>query len=176
MQGTDGALYGTAAYGGSSGSGTVFKLNPDGTGFTVLQNFDNSTTGGYPNAVMQGTDGALYGTAAYGGSSGSGTVFKLNPDGTGFTILQNFDNSTTGGNPIAGLIQGTDGALYGTTQGGGSSGFGTVFKLYLDGTAACSNPTKPDGSSCNDGNECTDDEVCTNGRCGGGSITCTSEQ
>ena len=67
----------------------MFKLNTDGTGFTVLKNFDYSTTGGYPYAgLMQGTDGALYGTAYQGGSSGYGTVFKLNPDGTGFTVAQ----------------------------------------------------------------------------------------
>jgi len=132
LQGSDGALYGTAQSGGSLGNGTVFKLNPDGTGFTVLKNFDSSTTGGYPQAgLLQGTDGALYGTASQGGSLGYGTVFKLNPDGTGFTVLKNFDNSTTGGYLHAGLLQGTDGALYGTAYQGGSSGVGTVFRLVL---------------------------------------------
>src|SRR5437879_8038086 len=97
VQGTDGALYGTAGSGGSSGYGTVFKLNPDGTGFTVLQNFDYSTTGGYPyGKLVQGTDGALYGTAVSGGSGGDGTVFQLNPDGTGLTVLKNLVNYTTG--------------------------------------------------------------------------------
>src|SRR5207249_1841382 len=119
----------------SGGYGTVFKLNSDGTGFTVLKNFDNVTTGGNLYAgLIQGTDGALYGTASNGGSSGYGTVFKLNPDGTGFTVLKNFDNSTTGGYPYAGLIQGTDGALYCTAFNGGSSGYGTVFKLNPNGT------------------------------------------
>jgi uncharacterized repeat protein (TIGR03803 family) len=106
IQGTDGALYGTASSGGSNDYGTVFKLNPDGTGFTVLLSLDYFTTGGTPYAgLIQGTDGALYGTASRGGSSGYGTVFKLNPDGTGFTVLANFDGSTTGGSPFAGLVQ-----------------------------------------------------------------------
>jgi len=135
MQAADGALYGTAASGGSSGYGTVFKLMPDGTGFTVLLSLDDSTTGGTPiGGLMQGADGALYGTAVNGGSGGYGTVFKLNPDGTGFTVLQNFDYSTTGANPESALIQGTDGALYGTAYYGGSNGGGTVFKLNPDGT------------------------------------------
>src|SRR5439155_4018406 len=140
IQGTDGALYGTAGAGGPGGYfggyGTVFKLNPDGAGFTVLKTFDDySTTGGGLYArLVQGTDGALYGTANYGGSSYSGTVFKLKTDGTGLTVLQNLDYSMTGGSSQGGLIQGTDGALYGTANQGGSSGYGTVFQLNPDGT------------------------------------------
>jgi uncharacterized repeat protein (TIGR03803 family) len=134
VQGTDGSLYGTASQGGISGVGTVFKLNPDGSGSTTLHTFDYSS-GAYPyGGLVQGTDGALYGTTYYGGSIGYGTVFKLNTDGTAFAVLKNFDNSTTGGYPYAGLVQGTDGALYGSTVSGGSSGYGTVFKLEVDGT------------------------------------------
>jgi uncharacterized repeat protein (TIGR03803 family) len=135
VQGTDGALYGTTYYGGSGSYGTVFKLNTDGSGFTVLQNFDYSTTGGYVYAgLMQGTDGALYGTAYQGGTSGYGTAFKLNTNGTGFTVLKNFDYSASGGYVFAGLVQGSDGALYGAASSGGSGGYGTVYKLNTDGS------------------------------------------
>ena len=126
----------TALLGGSGGYGTVFKLNPDGTGFTVLKNFYIFTTGGYLAAgLIQGTDGALYGTAVQGGSRGYGTVFKLNTDGTGFTVLKNFDYFTDGGYlQGGGLVQRTDGTIYGTAYGGGSSGAGTVFQLNADGS------------------------------------------
>ncbi len=155
MQGSDGALYGTTQSGGTYGSGTLFKVNRDGTGFTVLKNFDYYTTGGNPNGrLIQGSDGALYGTARNGGSSGNnnyydpyyyyyhyyynyGTLFKINPDGTGFTVLKTFDNysySTAGAYPKGGLTQGSDGALYGTTENGGSNGSGALFKLNPDGT------------------------------------------
>jgi len=135
IQGTDGALYGAASQGGSSGYGAVFTLNTDGTGFTVLQNFDYSTTGGYLySGLMQGADGALYGTASQGGSGSYGTVFTLNTDGTGFAVLKNFDYSTTGAYLYTGLLQATDGALYGLAHQGGSNGYGTVFKLDTDGT------------------------------------------
>jgi uncharacterized repeat protein (TIGR03803 family) len=135
LQGVDGALYGTTAYGGASGLGTVFKLNPDGTSYSVLKHF-SGIDGALPWAgLIQETDGALYGTTGLGGSSSEGTVFKLNPDGSGFSVLKSFDPSQGGGvEPLAGLIQGLDGALYGTTEFGGSSGSGTVFRLNRDGT------------------------------------------
>src|SRR5262245_45109023 len=135
IQGTDGALYGTTNRGGTSFAGTVFKLNIDGTGFTVLKHLTTASTGGRPSCgLVQGADGALYGTTDTGGSGGSGTVFKLNTDGTGFTVLKNFSSPTTGASPSGGLIQGSDGILYGTTVTGGSAGGGTVFKLNTDGT------------------------------------------
>ena len=135
VQGADGALYGTALYGGSVGGGTVFKLNTDGTGFAVLKNLDYATTGYYPYGnLIQGSDGALYGTAVYGGTFGTGTAFKLNTDGTGFSVLVDFDYSNNGGYPYGGLKEGTDGKLYGAASEGGSSYYGTVFKLDTDGT------------------------------------------
>jgi len=134
IHGTDGQLYGMTQQGGSSGVGTVFKINADGSGHTVLHNFNN-TNGGYPlGSLIQGVDGALYGLTQDGGSSGAGTIFKINADGSAHNVLHNFNN-TNGGYPLGSLIQGADGALYGLTQGGGSSGFGTVFKINADGSA-----------------------------------------
>ncbi len=134
VQGTDGAFYGTARDGGSSVYGTAFKVNADGSGFTVLKNFDNSTTGGFPAGVLvKGTDGAFYGTASQGGISGYGTAFKVNADGSDFSVLKNFDYDTTGSFPAGVLVKGTDGAFYGTARSGGSSGYGTAFKMNADG-------------------------------------------
>jgi uncharacterized repeat protein (TIGR03803 family) len=101
---------------------------------------------------MQGTDGALYGTTFGGGSLGYGTVFKLNTNGTGFTVLLNFDGPT-GANPVAGLMQGADGALYGTTVQGGSANVGTVFRLVFTlantpPVAQCQNVTVSAGANC----------------------------
>jgi uncharacterized repeat protein (TIGR03803 family) len=129
-------LYGTAEFGGSSGRGTVFKLNTDGTGFTNLHSFTaNLSDSYYPEAGLTFSGNTLYGTAAYGGTSGSGTVFKVNTDGTGFTNLYSFtalNNSTNsdGRYPDVDLIL-SGNALYGTAAGGGSSGQGTVFGLLL---------------------------------------------
>ena len=134
IQGTDGALYGTTVLGGSGGAGTVFRMNSDGTDFTVLKSFVYST-GAYPEGgVIQGTDGALYGTTAIGGSTDSGTIFKLNTDGSDFTILQDLDYFTSLIAYPGRLVQGPDGALYGTSAYGGSAGYGTVFRLNTDGS------------------------------------------
>jgi uncharacterized repeat protein (TIGR03803 family) len=135
LLGSNGVLYGTTYYGGTGDAGTVFMLNQDGTDFAVLKNFDASTTGGSSYARLLEVDKVLYGTTYVGGNGNAGTVFKLNRDGTGFAVLKHFDNTVTGGHPAAGITVGRDGVLYGTALHGGSSLFGTVFKLNTDGSA-----------------------------------------
>lgn len=131
-QGNDGALYGTTHSGGANGCGTIFRVNTDGTGFTVLLDFDLGVTGGNPDAALiQATDGFLYGTTEVGGWTGDGTCFRLWPDGTSFAVLWTFDGNATGASPMAGLIQANDGNFYGTTSAGGANGDGTVFKLVV---------------------------------------------
>ena len=133
-------LYGTAQLGGSSGNGTVFKVNTNGTGFTNLHTFTatlypdrTNSDGAQPSAALILSGNTLYGTAYRGGNSGNGTVFKVNTDGTGFTTLHSFTNLVSGGTndgaaPYAGLILSGD-TLYGTTtQGGGLGNNGTVFR------------------------------------------------
>ena len=84
-----GAIKHTAYSGGASNLGTVFRLGADGAGYTVLRSFTGTTTnGGKPlAALIEGMDGALYGTTFVGGSSNRGTVFKLNEDGTGYDVV-----------------------------------------------------------------------------------------
>src|SRR5437016_6277308 len=131
-------LYGTAFGGGSSGKGTVFKLNPDGTGFTTLHSFTDvdyaaggtNGDGAYPGAGLIVSGNTLYGTAQAGGSSGYGTVFAVNTDGTGFTTLHIFSGGSDGASPLASLIL-SGNTLYGTASGGGDLGDGTVFSISL---------------------------------------------
>ena len=93
-----------------------------------------STDGGQPSAgLVLGIDTNFYGTTVNGGTSGSGTVFKITSAGT-LTPLWNFTGGTDGGNPQAGLVQGTDSNFYGATFGGGLNGSGTVFKISSAGT------------------------------------------
>lgn len=152
VQGLDGKFYGTTAVGDQgclNGCGTVFKITPGGR-ITTLYSFcalSNCADGIDPNSVVLGTDGNFYGTTYLGGSGSNnlGTVFKITSKGT-LTTLYSFcaqPNCVDGSAPLAGLIQGSDGSLYGTTINGGANvsscivfqagGCGTVFKITPGG-------------------------------------------
>ncbi len=73
----DSTLYGTASSGGSSGNGTVFKVNIDGTGFTTLHSFSGGRDGASPLASLILSSNTLYGTASGGGDLGDGTVLSI---------------------------------------------------------------------------------------------------
>jgi uncharacterized repeat protein (TIGR03803 family) len=133
VQGPDGTLYGTATYGEASVAGTIFKMQPDGSGFTVLKLFTNSLDGANPYRGLALSSNVLYGTTAYGGISNLGTVFKIRSDGTGYTVLKNFTGSD-GANPFYAGLTLSGGIIYGATYYGGSSNQGTLFKLNTDGT------------------------------------------
>ncbi len=166
IEDASGNLYGTTALGGTGthalecagiGCGTVFKLSPNGSGFTetVLYSFccqggSNCTDGAYPygTGVIEDASGNLYGTTSAGGvnscdTPGCGTVFKLAPNGDGSyteSVLHSFDY-TDGAGPDAGLIEDASGNLYGTTSSGGTGlswecegcSSGTVFELSPSG-------------------------------------------
>src|SRR5690349_5619965 len=110
-------LYGTCSGGGVAGNGTVFKINIVGTGFTNLHDFRNYTNSdGYtPSGGLVIAGDTLYGTARGGGSWGWGTVFAIDTDGTGFTVLHNCrQTASDAANPSAGLLL-AGSTLYGTS-------------------------------------------------------------
>jgi uncharacterized repeat protein (TIGR03803 family) len=147
-------LYGTAAFGGTNGNGTVFTLNTNGTGYSVLHTFTTGSTNPV-SGLFTNSDGAnsvaglilsgnnLYGTAAYGGTNGNGTVFAVNTNGTGYSVLHTFTTGKTnfsgvytnsdGANPNAGLIL-SGNILYGTASMGGTNGNGTLFAVNINGS------------------------------------------
>src|SRR5580698_7613513 len=147
-QGPDGNFYGTTSEGGNinvcsglePGCGTIFKITPGGT-FTTLYRFGANpdfTDGAEPDSgVVLGADGNFYGTTIGGGTTTSGTVFKITPGGT-FTSLYSLctqDNCPEGAFPAGGLVQGTDGNFYGATlEGGGTGAEGVLFKITPSGT------------------------------------------
>ena len=127
------ALYGTAQAGGSSGYGTVFSINTDGTGFTNLYTFSGGGDGSYPwnGLVLSGS--TLYGTTADAPGPGLATIFAMNTDGTGFTTLYSFTGGDDGAYLQGGLLL-SGNSLYGAAQSGGSSGSGTLYAVNTDGT------------------------------------------
>jgi uncharacterized repeat protein (TIGR03803 family) len=138
IEGVDGALYGTTSSGSDPIAGVVFKLNKDGSAFGVLHTFISTNDGGaYPQGrlVQDPRLGIIYGTTSSGGTNYNGTVFRLNPDGSGYQELKSFGETVNDPtDPATGLVQGTDGALYGTTYSGGAREDGALFKLNLDGS------------------------------------------
>jgi uncharacterized repeat protein (TIGR03803 family) len=135
IQGANGNFYGTTDAGGASGNGTVFEVTAAGK-LTTLYSFAGTPDGASPIApVMQGFDGSFYGTTFLGGAAGAGTVFRITPAGKE-TVLYNFcsqTNCTDGSAPESGLVQTSDGTLYGTTVLGGEIGAGTIFELTGSG-------------------------------------------
>lgn len=157
---SDGKFYGTTKFGKRGTidtTGIVYRLNPDGSGFTVLHRFAAftsanvasspiNTDGAYPTAeLIEGSDGLLYGITGGGGPHGTGAIFKIAKDGSGFQLLHTFSAITTtatdtlaknveGMSPSSPLVEGADGKFYGTTSAGGVNGRGTIFRLNFDGT------------------------------------------
>jgi uncharacterized repeat protein (TIGR03803 family) len=171
IEGTDGYLYGTAFSGGTNGTGTIYRVRKDASGFQVLHHFAGfqlaqnilvrnpdgdiiNAEGAYPLArLLFAVDGKLYGTTTQGGANGTGTIFRLNADGTGFEVIKTFDASPaiitdttdpnyglirkngSGAYPQSGLIQSsTTNVLYGTTSTLGANGFGSVYSIGVDGS------------------------------------------
>src|SRR5690242_12604205 len=111
-------LYGTAIGGGSFGKGTIFRINTDGSGFTNLYSFTGFAYGGSdPATGLILSDNTFYGTAR-GGSAGLGIIYKINLDGSGFSVVHSFTGGNDGGFPYASMVISSN-SLFGTTQGGG---------------------------------------------------------
>lgn len=126
VPGRDGSWYGTTYRGGAFGAGSVFRVNPTTFVLTTLHDFGGG--GGQnpvPGALMQSTDGMLYGTTQLGGF---GTVYKLDPETLDFTNLHTFTGIANGRTPLGGVTEGPDGFLYGTTVLGGQ-GYGTIYRV-----------------------------------------------
>jgi uncharacterized repeat protein (TIGR03803 family) len=134
---SNGDFYGTTTAGGASKEGTVFKMTPAGK-VTLLHSFTGSSDGSMPiGALVQASDGNLYGTCYSGGANGTGTAFRITTKGV-FTKIYDFAAEAAPGNigylPRAGLIQASDGNLYGTAwQGGAFTATGTIYQLTLAG-------------------------------------------
>jgi uncharacterized repeat protein (TIGR03803 family) len=134
-----GVLYGVASYGGPNWSGVAFRINPDGTGYSLLHAFGDPDIGGNGDGVLPYNsdlayaDGKLYGTTFFGPTN-IGTIWSVDTSGNNYSIVYDqFGNSFPAGRNLqAGLvISGNN--LYGITFDGGSGGGGTVFRVGTDG-------------------------------------------
>jgi uncharacterized repeat protein (TIGR03803 family) len=134
-QGSDGNFYGTTSGGGADSAGTIFKLTPAGQ-LTTLYNLcsqSDCADGEGASALVQATDGNFYGAMSAGGGNNEGTIFQISSSGT-LATLYNFcpkSGCGDGVEPLGGLIQDTNGTLYGTAFAGGPTGHGSVYSLSV---------------------------------------------
>ncbi|MGA2554692.1 MAG: choice-of-anchor tandem repeat GloVer-containing protein, partial [Verrucomicrobiota bacterium] len=132
VQGGNGHFYGTSAFGGSQGGGSIFEITNTG-GATVLHSFPQLNAGASA-ALTLGADGIFYGTTAANGLNGEGTLFRITPGGDFgayiFSALDTNADNAGGANPSAALTADSAGNLYGTCAAGGTSGSGVIFQVY----------------------------------------------
>ena len=133
-EGPDGSLFGSVSTDASappgSGAGAIFRVALNGQS-VQLHVFDGKGGAAPSGRLLYASDGYLYGVTKEGGGSGFGTIYRVLPDGSGFQVIHDFDGED-GGAPLAGLIQGPDGILYGTASKG-AGGDGTVFSASPTG-------------------------------------------
>ncbi|MGC2329526.1 MAG: choice-of-anchor tandem repeat GloVer-containing protein [Candidatus Sulfotelmatobacter sp.] len=128
MQASNGNFYGATVNGGLYGNGVVFEMSPAGA-YTDLHDFDPNTEGGEPfSALIEGTDGVLYGTTAYGGTYNAGTIYSIPLSGGNSNTLYSFD-SASGRAPGAPVTQHTNGTFYSDSAWGGSDDLGTFYSF-----------------------------------------------
>ncbi|HMQ69333.1 MAG TPA: hypothetical protein PKA90_09985 [Ignavibacteria bacterium] len=129
-------LYGAALYGGEKNNGVIFRINPDGSGYLPVHVFNGSDTdGAQPHSGIIVLNDVLYGLTAEGGIEKKGTLYRMNPDGSDFSVLYSFSKGT-GHNPHGRLTIGSDDStLFGITRTGGTDKLGAIFSINLRDTS-----------------------------------------
>ncbi len=142
----DGFLYATCEGGGRHGRGVVLRIRPDGADYRVLHEF--SSEGDHPRnpsaPLVQWHDRRLFGTTSNGGGYNKGAVFAIHPDSGEVSLIHGF-GASDGGQPRAGLLLASDGALYGATPEWGVTGGGTLYRVIYDGVRVASTTKTPEG-------------------------------
>ncbi len=136
LLGTDGKIYGTCSEGGATGGGTLWVYTIATNTLEKRVDFDTTTgaaaKGSRPKGqLVQATNGLIFGTCQLGGLNGRGSIYEFNPANNAFAKRYDFAAlpSVTGGGPFSGMIQASNGLLYGTAKGGGTGNGGVIFSF-----------------------------------------------
>jgi uncharacterized repeat protein (TIGR03803 family) len=131
VQASNGNLYGAFTGGGANSSGGIFEMTTSGV-LLNLYSFPGGDGPSSPLGLLQAADGSFYGTTEIGGKKGYGTIFRMSPTGV-VTLLYSFKGGRGDGKYPAGLMQATDGNLYGVTPQGGAENSGTIYQITTAG-------------------------------------------
>jgi uncharacterized repeat protein (TIGR03803 family) len=126
-----GQLWGTTSSGGDYNLGVIFKVNGDGSAYTIAKSFipDLNSPGDNPvDDMMQASNGKIYGLVSSGGANNQGVLFEYNPTNGVFVKRIDFASAISGSAPIGGLIEFTNGRLYGVARTGGANDQGVLFE------------------------------------------------
>ncbi|MBW2072058.1 MAG: hypothetical protein JRI89_12505 [Deltaproteobacteria bacterium] len=128
-------LYGMTYYGGDSDMGVVFRIKTDGSGFSLLHEFTGGgNDGSHPAGSLIVSGPTLYGMTSEGGASDYGVVFRIETDGSGFSLLHEFSGGSNDGSLPPGSLILNGSTLYGMTNTGGDNDMGVVFRIKTDGS------------------------------------------
>ncbi|MCH2230957.1 MAG: HYR domain-containing protein [Crocinitomicaceae bacterium] len=129
LEATDGLLYGSTYFGGTSGYGVLYSMDPATNIVTKLHDFLGGADGGHSQENLLQVGNEVFGYSIAGGTFGDGTIYKYNIVSGVFSVVHSF-NSGVDGNPTWNpLVLGSDGLIYGANRNGGSAGFGTIWSL-----------------------------------------------
>ncbi|MFC2149636.1 choice-of-anchor tandem repeat GloVer-containing protein [Candidatus Auribacterota bacterium] len=126
-------FFGTTFYGGESNKGTVFRIDTDGSGYTMLYDFGDGTTGQNLYAHLTLAGGDLYGVAINGGSGGVGSIYRIGTDGNDFTVMHHFEGQPNDASDAYRGLTLVDNTLYGLSYTGGANNTGVMYSLDLGG-------------------------------------------
>ena len=121
------SLYGMTSLGGVADDGVIFRIMPNGSGYTKLLDFTGVANGSNPNGALISDGIFLYGMTGSGGAGNTGTIFKIMPNGTGYTKMFGFTGTATGDQPLGSLMA-IGSTFYGMTSTGGANGMGVIFR------------------------------------------------
>jgi uncharacterized repeat protein (TIGR03803 family) len=128
-------FYGTTRYGGAHNNGIIFRMNPDGSGYSILHHFAGGMNDGSdPTGTLVVAGSTIYGTTMNGGSNNAGTVFSIDTSGSNLALLHTFPTGMDDGTLPPGPLVLVDSTLYGVTEQGGTDNLGTIFKINTDST------------------------------------------
>ena len=130
MLASNGKLYGMTSSGGANGNGVIYEFDTITNTFSKKFDFDGSNTGGNPRgSLVEADNGKFYGMTLVGGNNNVGVLFEFDFSTDSFTKKLDFDGTNLGRNPYGGLVQTSNGILYGMTSSGGATNNGVLFEF-----------------------------------------------